>query len=71
MSKEFEIKEIESDHGPSISIRQTEGVAYDFFGGSPVINPIVLTPYEAEQLIKELTEVTKHARNLSKRMIKY
>ena len=71
MSREFEIKEIESDHGPSISIKQTEGIGSDFYGGGTVVNPIVLTPYEAEQLIKELTEVTKHARNTSKRMSKY
>ena len=68
MSNEFEIKQVESDHGPAISVRQTDGVGFDFFGGGPVINPIVLTPYEAEQLIKELTKITQNARNTSKKL---
>lgn len=63
MSKEFEVKQLEGDHGPLVSIKQLEGLAHDFFTGFTTINPILLTPFEAEQLIKELTDITKSARN--------
>lgn len=65
MSQEFEIKTIDSDHGPAVSIVQKEGIGYNFFTGEPMFNPIILTPYEAEQLIKELTQAANQARNQS------
>jgi hypothetical protein len=52
-----------------ISIKQKSGIDFGiyagFYGGGTV-NPVELTPFEVEQLIKELTQAVNQARNQSK-----
>lgn len=65
MSQDFEIEQIKGPHGQMISITQKTGVNTGFYGSGGV-SPVHLTPFEAEQLIKELTQAVNQARNQSK-----
>ena len=65
MTQDFEIKQFKGTHGEMISIEQKTGISFGFYGGGN-INPVHLTPFEVEQLIKELTQAVNQARNQSK-----
>ena len=58
---DIDIKAEKEPWGWSVSVRQVTGVNWDpMFGGNT--NPITLTPYEAEELMKELSAAITTAR---------
>ena len=64
--QDFEIKVEVATGGKVVKIRQLTGIsAWDpMFGGAygSSVEPVVLTPYEAEQLVKEINDAIKIAR---------
>lgn len=65
MTQDFEIKHFKGQHGEMISVEQKTGINTGFYGSGSV-TPVHLTPFEVEQLIKELTQAVTQARNQSK-----
>ena len=65
MTQDFEIQQYKGTHGQMISIVQKTGINTGFYGSGSVA-PVYLTPFEAEELIKELTQAVNQARNQSK-----
>jgi hypothetical protein len=60
-SPDFDIRVVAEKHGSVVQITQKTGVAYDPMFGS-FINPVSLTPYEAEKLVQEINAAIKLAR---------
>ena len=63
MSDDFDVKILDSPNGPLLGIRQTSNMVQNMFSGQGGNEYVQLTAYEAEKLIKELTDVTRQVRN--------